>query len=123
MRIMPKVTYDLKEYNALAHDNADVSEPSVTIHGLYFNGIIWCRGPSALTMSHEFTHHVTQSIGGIGCNGDIRLFIDFLDTFYDTIWCFMRFSANRKRVWVMIDSLREAWDDFLNFHLCRDMGV
>lgn len=122
MRLIPKVTYDLKEYNLLANDNDTGSDPGFYIHGLYYNGVIWSRHPSFLTIFHELIHHFNVSIGDID-GGSFKLFMDFLDSLYDCMWSLTRFRGNREKVWHFVYYVRTTWNDFLDFYLCRDVGV
>lgn len=122
-RLLPKVTYDLAEYNRLAHDDEAANEPGFYIHGLYYNGVIWSRKPSFLTILHEVVHFIFSVVGDLPSNGSTRLFFDFLDSFYDAAWSITRFRNNQISFWHFMGNVKDCWSDFLDFQLCRDVGL
>ena len=102
-----------------------MSNPSLilkdSIKGGYYNNTIWLRQKNPLTLFHELIHHFFRSIGNH--DGGTRLFFDFLNQIYESIWCFIRYSDWRKNCHLVLEDIKITWNDFLNWQLCRDVGV
>jgi hypothetical protein len=128
--MMPKVTYDLDEYcrmtlTSLEELNAGLKErygKTAKFNGLYWNGGIWVPRADFLSIFHEFIHHIIHWVPDSN-NGSARFFIDFIEMGYDCVWGFVRYKGNRNRIWCLVDWGKTAWNDFLDFYLCRDVGV
>lgn len=88
-------------------------------NGKYFEGIIWVRKLGPTTLLHEFIHHVFRSIGNH--DGGTRLFFDFINEIYESVWGFIFHKDWRKRIALshMKRDAIEAWNDWLNWQLCR----
>ena len=118
-RIFPFVMTDLEEFKN--YTKTDVSIPEF-VKGLYFKGIIWIRNIcSPYTLCHEFGHHIFYSIGNY--DGGTRLFFDFINVVYEEICGFIRYKNWRQKgyIWEQVDTIKESWNDFLDWQLCRDI--
>jgi hypothetical protein len=118
-RIFPAVTTNLEEFKKYCKIKYEVP---TFIKGYYFEGVIWIRNVcSPYVLIHELGHHIFHSIGNH--NGGTRLFFDFINVFYEKICGFIRHKTwrNRKFFWTQIECIHEAWNDFLDWQLCRDV--
>ena len=118
-RIFPLVTTDLNEFIEYAGYSEKLHK---TTRGLYFEGMIWVKQiHSPIILTHEFTHHILRSIGNY--DGGTRLFFDFINVVYEEIYGFLRYKNWRTKGYIIIQLERicEAWNDFLDWQLCRDV--
>jgi len=128
VKMLPKVTCDLKEYLRLTQRTGFAWEQIVTInelqmskltHALYFNGVIWMPKLSARLLLHEVVHHI------IGNNAEVtyiapRLFGDMLNTLWDVFyfraWHYKTTIEQRREC---VKRIKHAVNDFLDWMLCR----
>ena len=61
MKLFPKVTKDFNEYRKLS--GSSLKKPSSTAKGYYYNRVIWIKDLEPVTLAHEFTHYILNSIG------------------------------------------------------------
>lgn len=114
-----KVTTDLEYYLSLGNnflrEGLDLSQ----VNGLYSNNVIWVRTLNPLILFHEFIHHL------IGLSDDPwyispRLFADFLQVCWDVIYFRLtRIRISKERSKEALRRLRESWNDWLDWVLCR----
>jgi len=96
-------------------------EKSLTAKGYYNKGVVWTKENNASTLFHEFIHHFFRSIGN-HC-GSTRLFFDFLNQIYESIWCMIKYPDWRCNSHLVFESIKDSWNDWLDWMLCRDVGV
>jgi len=117
--IFPKVIYNFEEFKYyIGNPNLILKD---SIKGGYYNNIIWLKQKSPLTLFHELIHHFFRSIGNH--SGTTRLFFDFLNEVYESIWCFIRHPDWRLNVHLIFKNSKVFWNDWLDWVFCRDVGV
>jgi len=114
LKIFPYVTTDFKEYKKLSYSM--LKEPSKTAKGYYYNGVIWLKELSPLTLLHEYTHHILNSIG----NEDFgtRRFFDLIDAIQDGFYHTIRYKHCRDKEtrWYIKEMLKEILEDIIDWY-------
>jgi len=109
MKLFPKVTRDFNEYRKLS--GSSLQKPSSTAKGYYYNGVMWIKDLEPLTLLHEFSHCILNSVG----NTDflIRRFFDLMDFIQDSFYHYLRYKRCRdlETKQVIIKGIREIIED------------
>lgn len=120
MRIFPKVTTDWEEYLKLTGRKSLFSEEvkTETTEGLYYDGVIWVSKLDFLLLLHEVTHHFIWFPVCLKW-ASLRLFLDIVNVVYENFYCWLMFPNARKYKGIMLESIKDAVNDWLDWILCR----
>ena len=124
----PFVTTDWEEYRKRTDYRERKPEPRIC--GQYLYGVIWVKKLTPLTLGHELIHHFLRMIGN--ADGGTRLFFDFINEIYEEVFGFVCHKTWRNQIrikyrgkstnqiWVQVEAIRESWNDWLDWQLCRE---
>ena len=117
MKLFPKVTKDFNEYRKLS--GSSLQKPSNTAKGYYYNGVIWIKDLEPITLTHEFTHYILNSIG----NTDflIRRLFDLIDFIQDSFYHYLRYKGCRdlETKQIIIKGIHEIIEDITTWITCK----
>lgn len=118
MKFFPKVTTNLSEFFKLSKSKPKDSDG---INGYYARGIIWTRNLNPKTILHELIHHLTKFPHNHNLSCSLILFFDFLNDVHDLINGVIFYEGWRVDIHECIEVIKESWNDFLDWILCRDV--
>jgi len=120
--IFPKVTRSLGEFMKLSKMYKIEISLSMTL-GFYRKNVIWLKNNSSIVLLHELVHWILKKPQEKYMHINILLFFDILDTIHDFINKIIFSKACRDKVHIGFKVIVNAWNDFLDWQLCRDVGV
>jgi len=119
--IFPKVTTSWKEYLKLTNRSSLYYEglKTSTTQGLYYNGVIWLSKLKVRVLFHEVIHHLIWVASGGLKWASLRLFGDIFNLIYEYFYHWLFYSNSRKYKGIMLESIKDSINDWLDWILCR----
>jgi hypothetical protein len=117
MKLFPKVTKDFSEYRKLS--GSSLQKPSVTAKGYYYNGVIWVKHLDPLTLGHEFTHYMLNSVGNTSFL--TRRLFDLIDFIQDSFYHYLRYEKCRdlETKHIIMKGIHEIIEDIKIWITCK----
>ena len=117
LKLFPKVTRDFNEYKKLS--GSSLQKPSSTAKGYYYNDVIWIKDLEPLTLLHEFTHYILNSIGNTSFL--MRRLFDLVDFVQDGFYHYVRYKNCRTPLMkqIMRKGILEIIEDIKIWITCK----
>jgi len=127
--IFPKVTRSLEEFwknelKCIRRTNEQIEKKKTV--GLCGKYTIWVKTLDPITLLHELLHYPIKRIhlkSRKFKSASIVLFLDFIVDVYEVVNGVLRYKYWRDRIHECINVLKSDFNDWLDWMLCRDVGV